>query len=212
MAQQKFNRKQWRDFYSNANDNWSLGSEEENEVAEFVGLTSSSELLLPEDAGNDVPPAIASHNQQYWENSSDTQLSGGSDDPVSANSESDLDANTVRDSPSLKEDLALWLQEERITRQSAIRLLKLLKRYHPELPADPRTLSSAEKISTLDKCGGKYYYLGIMAAIKNIMSSQTLSPDEPIELYINVDGLPLFKSSSKQFWPILVSANNQTPF
>ncbi|XP_042144299.1 uncharacterized protein LOC121834650 [Ixodes scapularis] len=51
---------------------------------------------------------------------------------------------------------------------------------------------------------GLYHYFGIESSLKRMMSSGSITGDT-ISLLINVDGLPIAKSSSKQFWPILAS-------
>ena len=70
---------------------------------------------------------------------------------------------------------------------------------------DPRTLLHTGKIGkprTLSD--GEYYHFGI----KNGIISK-LSIDPPLQskgellLQLNVDGLPLDKSTNEQFWPIL---------
>lgn len=51
---------------------------------------------------------------------------------------------------------------------------------------------------------GVYQYFGIEPTLKQMMRSGSI-PGSSISLLINVDGLPIAKSSSKQFWPILAS-------
>ena len=69
-------------------------------------------------------------------------------------------------------------------------------------------------IHTLPFSGGKFVYLGILNCIVRILESYTgnrLSLN-PIYLKVNIDGLPLFESSSKQFWPILGTFGKMKPF
>lgn len=53
---------------------------------------------------------------------------------------------------------------------------------------------------------GKYLYLGMKSFLTQ------LSDNRNAELEINIDGLPLFKSSKMQLWPILGCINNSEPF
>ncbi|KAL5022613.1 hypothetical protein ScPMuIL_001768 [Solemya velum] len=77
-----------------------------------------------------------------------------------------------------------------------------------KLPKDPRTLlKTAKNYAVTEICGGSYHHSGIATCI----SEELLSATSPLSVYdidavalqINIDGLPLFKSSSTQFWPIL---------
>ena len=54
----------------------------------------------------------------------------------------------------------------------------------------------------MKKCGGSYLYLGIKNEIINAMES---FQQQEVLLDVNIDGLPLSKSSKLQLWPILVS-------
>ena len=57
-------------------------------------------------------------------------------------------------------------------------------------------------------CGGTYFYIGLSTAIKRKLeefSSHEIDLLKNIDLLIKIDGLPLFKSSNTQLWPILAS-------
>lgn len=55
---------------------------------------------------------------------------------------------------------------------------------------------------------GGYYYFGLLSGITKTVSLHPNHFEEKnlVKLSINIDGVPLFKSSSVQFWPILCSA------
>ncbi|WAR00574.1 hypothetical protein MAR_024946, partial [Mya arenaria] len=70
-----------------------------------------------------------------------------------------------------------------------------------ELPKDCRTLlQTPGVVEYSEKCGGKYIYFGI----------ETVE-DKTIKLNFNIDGIPVFKSTVTQFWPILCSLGDYTP-
>ena len=52
---------------------------------------------------------------------------------------------------------------------------------------------------------GEYVYLGLENQLVQLLQSVSFSKlgCNILELLINIHGLPLFKSSAKQFWPIL---------
>ena len=55
-----------------------------------------------------------------------------------------------------------------------------------------------------------YVYLGLRSIISNYMSNRANNFDI-VELIINIDGLPLFKSASIQLWPILAKMDLGKP-
>lgn len=54
--------------------------------------------------------------------------------------------------------------------------------------------------------GGKYLHIGLMHHLKKM--SNTVDVPETISIDINIDGLPLYRSSKAQPWPILIRVNN----
>jgi hypothetical protein len=94
-------------------------------------------------------------------------------------------------------------------------LLHILSPYHPELPLDCRTLLKTPKSATTQKLEtGELIYFGLLESLKQ--SLKTLPPFTLDELQIsfNVDGIPLYRSSSIQLWPILgqIKNVNSSPF
>ncbi|RXN16691.1 interferon-inducible GTPase 5-like protein [Labeo rohita] len=78
----------------------------------------------------------------------------------------------------------------------------------PSSPADARTLlrtSRSESVVVQEKAGGTYHYFGILKSMQTTLEAYkcSLANGVCLELQANVDGLPIFKSSSTQFWPIL---------
>ncbi|XP_061168353.1 uncharacterized protein LOC133177312 [Saccostrea echinata] len=94
----------------------------------------------------------------------------------------------------------------------------ILRVSHPDLPKDPRTLLRTEtQYDTENKCGGQYYYFDISRYVLDQLSTsiESLSDGFRLHLQINIDGLPLFKSTQHQFWPILgrfVNTEHKKPF
>lgn len=131
---------------------------------------------------------------------------------VSNSSDSDSEKSEISaggKSSLLKDDLALWAVTNRITQSSFTNLLRILKPHHPDLPRDSRTLlpTSTGYIDKVKQIGGgAYYHFGVHIAVTNKLKSVECSEIDNINklsLQINIDGLPLFKSTGGQFWPIL---------
>jgi hypothetical protein len=110
--------------------------------------------------------------------------------------------------------LAQWALQYSISMNSLSALLEILKPYHAALPKDPRkllkTVSCAEINPLIRKVSnGSYYHFGIECGVCQCMedTSATLLIPQALELsvslQINVDGVPLFKSTNGQFWPVL---------
>lgn len=76
------------------------------------------------------------------------------------------------------------------------------------LPKDYRTLLQTPKsIQIIPAAGGQYWYNGIERNLRLIFTK--LDQDISIELNFNVDGLPIFKSSQRSFWPILANIHGK---
>ena len=96
-----------------------------------------------------------------------------------------------------------------------VALLKPLHKSHPDLPKDPRTIMRSKKELPVQMiAGGSYYHFGIASGLSTVIDEVGVAGC-CINLQVNIDGLPLFKSTSGQFWPILGLVSNcskQKPF
>lgn len=88
------------------------------------------------------------------------------------------------------------------------RLLEFLQEFHPELPKSdkgllpiPKHINKRFAIVNFDS-ESKFSYFGIEWQLKR-MVDPVLHKDKIVYLKLNIDGLPLYKSSDIQFWPIL---------
>ncbi|CAC5362092.1 unnamed protein product [Mytilus coruscus] len=117
---------------------------------------------------------------------------------------------------SLKEKIIDWSTKNKLTRSCLDELLVVLKSEGLQVPKDARTLLQTPKtVNSEEKCGGRYIYYGIKNGLVKILhglSPCTLNNLQNIYLNINIDGVPLFKSSGKQFWLILCSFEKFPPF
>jgi len=102
--------------------------------------------------------------------------------------------------------LVFWVSKFNISHPALNALLSILRTHHAHLPKDARTLlKTAKQYTILPLAGGFYYHFGIEVSVKTIIDSLPISKDDVDEVSIqtNSDGLPLFKSSNMQIWPIL---------
>lgn len=99
-----------------------------------------------------------------------------------------------------------WAINDQVPNSTLSNLLAILRPYHPFLPKDPRTLLKTKlTYDVSDICGGQYYHFGISSSLLSRIKSsiQFLPEGFCFEIQLNIDGLPLFKSTNHQFWPIL---------
>lgn len=105
--------------------------------------------------------------------------------------------------------LRTWVCHHNVTRRAVNDLLKILKEYGMNwLPRDSRSLCKTPRsIEFLPVTNGQYWYHGIRTNLCQIFSS--LDEDIVIQLNFNVDGIPLFKSSGTEFWPIMANIHSK---
>jgi hypothetical protein len=131
--------------------------------------------------------------------------------PLSSTDDESLTDLSASHDNTLQEDLAEWVVKARLPRQTCNDLLAILRKHGCQLPQDCRTmLNTPRSVPFENKCGGSYIYFGLERKLQQAVE------DDPscclLEIQINVDGLPLYKSSCSQFWPILCSVNKSMPF
>lgn len=103
-----------------------------------------------------------------------------------------------------RQKLKEWAVRSNISHSHINSLLNILRVHFPSLPKDARTLlQTPRKYEINEVAGGKYHHFGIVEGLKNKFESLPYLVGNQVQLKINVDGLPIFKKDSKQFWPIL---------
>jgi len=122
---------------------------------------------------------------------------------------SDLDESDLEHCDELlQSNLIKWVGEFNISHAAVGKLLHILHPHHPGLPMDSRTLLNTPRSSTMsvsNVAGGVYHYIGIKTCLERLHQCGvlTVTSNIRISIQINIDGLPLFKSSGMQLWPIL---------
>ncbi|XP_065663166.1 uncharacterized protein LOC136085734 [Hydra vulgaris] len=108
----------------------------------------------------------------------------------------------------------MWAASFSIFIVASSSLLSILRISHPSLPKDPRTLLKTPHASNVRAVeGGFYFHFGIVNSLQRLSHLihffKNASPEVPvISLQINLDGLPLHKSTTQQFWLILAKVSN----
>lgn len=112
-------------------------------------------------------------------------------------------------------ELAQWRVKHDIKHNVMAELLTILKPRCPELPKDARTLmhmterevNVGVKIPVKAVSDGYYYHFGIQTELFYQLEQPRVfeigKTAGEISIQLNVDGVPVFKSTNGQFWPIL---------
>ncbi|XP_064465345.1 uncharacterized protein LOC135376812 [Ornithodoros turicata] len=114
--------------------------------------------------------------------------------------------------------LRIWSVETGVTHSQLTGLLNILHT-HPcfsNLPRSARTLLKTPRASPdfQDIHPGKYHHFGLASGLRYVLKNALSLPDILL-LNVNIDGLPLTKSTTQQFWPILcdvVNCEKSEPF
>uniref|UniRef100_A0A182PX78 Transposase domain-containing protein n=1 Tax=Anopheles epiroticus TaxID=199890 RepID=A0A182PX78_9DIPT len=99
-----------------------------------------------------------------------------------------------------------WALKTYQSHQALNGLLEILRKLGHQLPKDARTLLRTKQCGKeiVSISGGEFWFPGIRATLKN--NFRDIQPRvSSFSLNISVDGLPLHKSTRKQFWSILIS-------
>jgi len=119
-----------------------------------------------------------------------------------------VSSENVHTTLHLKNSIAVWATEHQISHTAIKALLQRLKQHSCFLilSFDARSLLKTprkQKIRIVPP--GTYYHFGLLHSILEILTFAKDTDIDCVKIAINVDGLPLTKSSSQQFWPILGS-------
>lgn len=129
---------------------------------------------------------------------------------LSESEDSEGENNSDSNQPfDLRGNLAAWAVQFNISCNALNALLTILKASLLDVPADARTLLDTPRESDIcPLAGGFYYHFGIKNSLLgafNLARSKGLNKEFPttVTLRINIDGIPLSKSSKSCLWPIL---------
>lgn len=107
---------------------------------------------------------------------------------------------------NLPTELGQWATQHNIPRIAVSNLLHILSPLHSDLPLDSRTLLKTPiQTKTMPLSNGKYCHFGSLCGLQSCLSKhiKNVVTTDKVQISFNIDGIPLFNSSSIQFWPIL---------
>lgn len=110
---------------------------------------------------------------------------------------------------SFKVGLVQWINEHRIAKRAVNDLLHILNSAGiSDLPKDYRTLLNTPiNVQITDVAGGRMWYNGLSHSLQKCLFN--IDKNTEILLNFNIDGLPLYKSSKQNFYPILTSIHGK---
>uniref|UniRef100_A0A182XQ52 Uncharacterized protein n=1 Tax=Anopheles quadriannulatus TaxID=34691 RepID=A0A182XQ52_ANOQN len=115
---------------------------------------------------------------------------------------------------SFEDGLRLWALQTGQTHRALALLLAHIRQHQPhcKLPRDPRTLmhtpvSKSTEAAVTSIGGGSLWYRGVATCLQQYYRN-VKPPVKGFEIDFFVDGMPLYKSSRSQFWPILMKVFN----
>lgn len=101
--------------------------------------------------------------------------------------------------PNIREELRAWACKYNVTGLAFTALLRILTEQNIQLPSDARSILHTPRSSIVRKCGnGDYFHYGLRRALIEQLQSG-INVEYNIYLNLNIDGLPLTKSSNSQF-------------
>ena len=148
------------------------------------------------------------------DNESDFVLDTSDDEPVPSScscptqTDTKSDDNTPLRADTFQEQLQDWVQLCSIRLNHVDKLLSLLRTVLPDLnlPKSARTLLRTKPVVCTKKSGMDYIFLGVKTKLKEHLEAYPKSlfcADMPIEMSLNVDGVPVFNSKNTSMWPLL---------
>ncbi|XP_054723470.1 uncharacterized protein LOC129233475 [Uloborus diversus] len=173
---------------------------------------------VPPNSVNTEPELLSEPSQKNIElPESETEIFFSSCSNISSSDELSPPEISQKDISAPTNVLRNWAKKFNIPNNATTELLHNLKPYLPNIPLDARTLHKTPRsLNVQNCCGGSFIYFGILSNILEKASSGIVSSNYPIienlksavnpnifTISVNVDGLPVNKSNTKTFWPIL---------
>lgn len=179
-----------------------------NNITSSESIESTSGLVISEinesSSLNIIEPNPVEDNSYVF-----LEKSKSDNDSSADGTESESDEHNSQQQP-LTSELADWAVNHNVQNSTFSNLLKILKKHKcfNDFPSDARTvfsnysgISYNKKVDVTTVPPGMYYHFGILNGIKKHIDKDFSC--DTIKLVVGVDGLPLTKSSSSTFWPIL---------
>jgi len=183
---------------------------------QFVDETSELNNINNGNSGASVEMSLSVDEADHSSSHSDSDVDVSAESNVFPWPErhfvSESDSESSVNDFSLSDELAEWAAHYNVSHVAVTALLGILREAHPDLPKDSRTIlnrgSVCSAVAMKNVAGGAYYHFGLQDSLISTINECGIDNSEPLKLHINVDGLPLHRSTNAQFWPILGMVTN----
>ncbi|KAK3107380.1 hypothetical protein FSP39_013310 [Pinctada imbricata] len=215
--------KRWRKINAEVSTMANESSDEESSndmhvqptISNDASTSNATSRQLPTSHSHDFDSSTSSSSEHLASNFMDTDNDGDAISDTDSVSSFESDDNEDICGRELSEDLAEWATRNKCSRSALNELLDIFRKQGHRLPKDARTLLKTPRlIETENKCGGEYIYFGIESGLLKLFSQNEayFSNVTEMALSFNIDGVPLFKSTNMQLWPILCKLPKFNPF
>ncbi|XP_071581912.1 uncharacterized protein [Temnothorax nylanderi] len=114
------------------------------------------------------------------------------------------------------QSLVEWALLHNVTHSALDNLLIRLNEYMDGLPLRSKTiLHTPRTLNILSLDNGSYTHIGIGKNLLKVLSDLNENVTETLKIDVNIDGIPIYKSSGICLWPILIrclNIKNKNPF
>lgn len=191
-----------------------VGDEEKNALTSNITSNSSSLVeysneQISDAHGHEVNIEEVSSCSSSNSNSEQDNCDGTFQINAENRENKSININQQLEKVELKVRLAEWAIERNISHSDLSALLRVLKTdsHNSYLPIDPRTLLQTPRYTEIrEMAPGSYWHYGLRRSLIDFIEHNSImfvKYENTISLSINVDGLPLAKSSTSVLWPIL---------
>ena len=166
-------------------------------------IQSGREGVVQDDEGDidDITESV--EDEINWDSESNESIENDE------NADADVDEHEEEPTNNIKEDIANWSLKFNISHEAISALLVILQKSNPNLPKDARTLLKTPKNAQIIPIrGGEYVSLGVQDVLSKYIPNCSKIGNK-VNININIDGLPISKSSAMQVWPILIQLEGQ---
>ncbi|XP_052888929.1 uncharacterized protein LOC128297340 [Anopheles moucheti] len=179
------------------------GTQDEQNIAENVSFDAGI-------AGDHVTQDVSEN--ETMENAEDDADDNNDDNAIDylvESSDEEQESEQYSNVFSVQDALRRWAISKNQTYESIEEVMDIIRKVsNCKLPKDARTLLKTDcnpSIEIVTVQGGQYWYHGVQKCFLNELSHVNFRSICTLVLNIAIDGLPIFKSSKLQFWPILIN-------
>ncbi|OXA45634.1 hypothetical protein Fcan01_19483 [Folsomia candida] len=197
------NRARKRKLFRNAKD----GIKDFALVSQYTKETVLNSIVPSSKSPTPHPHSSSQRDSVIFEihNSEDDSFSSDFSDSQSTKESGSSDSDFEQPKQDTSNELREWAVKHNITCAALRDLLEILNR-QPDfnLPKDPRTLLRTPRETAIEVVEpGEYVHFDWIPSVEKLF----VQAPRPaiVKIQINIDGIPLYKSSARQFWPILAN-------